>query len=92
MRASGPHSASSSSPLTLVYSRPVNIAEQKAKGVDFEANYRTELFSHPFSVRALVTHQPDLIYSQALLPTNNQAGVSYNSTYGLLPTPKTKSR
>ncbi|MBC2666834.1 TonB-dependent receptor [Novosphingobium flavum] len=90
VRASG-NPLDKNSALTLVYNRNINIAEQHARGWDFEANWRTGIGGKPFSIRALVTYQPTLVYSQVGLPTQNQAGVTYNATYGLYPTPKWKA-
>ena len=77
----------SANALTKVYNRRVNIAVQKAWGIDYEMNYATRIRERAFSVRTLVTWQPHLIYSQETLPTNDQAGAGYSATYGLLPTP-----
>ena len=78
---------SAANALTKIYNRRINIAVQKAWGIDYEMNYATRLREHAFSVRTLVTYQPHLLYSQFSLPTNDQAGAGYNGTYGLLPTP-----
>ncbi len=77
--------------ITKVYNRRINVAVQKAQGIDFESNWRTSLLGRQFSLRGLVTYQPHLIYSTPPLATNDQAGVSFNDTYGLNPTPVWKA-
>jgi len=66
---------------------PYNIAAQRTWGIDFETNYSTRLFEHAVSLRALATFQPHLIYDQPPINRNDQAGVAYNPTFGLLPAP-----
>jgi outer membrane receptor protein involved in Fe transport len=61
---------------TKWYTVPLNIAEQKTQGVDFEANYKATLASHPFSLRGLVTYQPHIVNVQPGLVTGDAAGVS----------------
>jgi iron complex outermembrane recepter protein len=77
--------------ITKVYNRRINVAEQSTQGIDFESNWRTELLSRPFSLRTLLTYQPHLIYSQPPIKANDQAGVSFNDTYGLQPAPVWKA-
>jgi outer membrane receptor protein involved in Fe transport len=50
--------------VTKWYVVPVNVAELDTKGVDVEANYQTQLFNRPFSLRGLVTYQPHVIFDQ----------------------------
>lgn len=73
--------------LTGYVVEPYNIAEQKTWGIDFEEDYATRLFQHLLSLRTLVTWQPHLDYINPYLGFNDQAGASYNSTYGLNPAP-----
>jgi outer membrane receptor protein involved in Fe transport len=58
------------------YTTVINIAEIETYGADFEANYSTTLFDHPFSVRGLATYQPHIIYRVPGLATIDQAGSS----------------
>ncbi|MBC2666639.1 TonB-dependent receptor [Novosphingobium flavum] len=62
---------------TLFYTQlPLNIAKASTYGWDFEANYRSELFGKPLSIRALVSYQPSLRAVQTSTPTTDAAGVS----------------
>jgi iron complex outermembrane receptor protein len=76
-----------SNALTRVYNRQVNIAGQRTHGVDFEANWKLELFGRNLRLRGLVTYQPELIYEMPPLATIDQAGVAYTPTFNLLPSP-----
>jgi iron complex outermembrane receptor protein len=77
--------------ITKVYNRRINVAVQKAQGIDLEANWKAQLLDHPFSLRGLVTYQPHLIFSQPPLNENDQAGVGFNDTYGANPAPVWKA-
>jgi outer membrane receptor protein involved in Fe transport len=68
----------------LWYQTGVNIAGIETKGIDFEANYHGKIAERAFSVRALATYKPHLIYSQAGAQTIDQAGAAYDQNYGLL--------
>lgn len=65
----------------------INLASITTKGVDVELNYRDEIAGMPFSLRALVTHQPHLIFANPGLPPLEHAGVAF-ATGSLYPTPK----
>jgi outer membrane receptor protein involved in Fe transport len=86
-RPFGLGNTSTANAITKVYNQRINIATQKTWGIDFEMNWKTELFSRPFSLRTLVTYQPHLIYTQPPLTTNDLAGVGFNDTFGTLPAP-----
>jgi outer membrane receptor protein involved in Fe transport len=77
--------------LTKTIAEAVNVAVQKTWGIDFEANYSARLLDRALSLRALLNYQPHLIYSQIGLPNHDQAGVAYNSTFGLYPSPVWKA-
>jgi iron complex outermembrane receptor protein len=49
---------------TLLLSQSLNIASLTTHGIDFEANYAGRISDHAFSLRALVTYQPQLKYDQ----------------------------
>ncbi|RYY26901.1 MAG: TonB-dependent receptor [Sphingomonadales bacterium] len=67
--------------------RPINLAKVTTYGVDFEANYATQLFGQPFSIRALAAYQPHIRYIQPSVPTLDQGGVAFGSM-GLTASPK----
>ncbi|WP_206239930.1 TonB-dependent receptor domain-containing protein [Novosphingobium terrae] len=48
---------------TLLYSQTLNVASLNTHGVDFEMNYAHPIANHAFSLRALVTYQPTLLYN-----------------------------
>jgi outer membrane receptor protein involved in Fe transport len=73
---------------TYFYNVPINAASIHTRGVDFEANYATQLFDNPFSVRVLVTYQPMLKQVTPSLADVDVAGVAYSSVGGLGATPK----
>jgi outer membrane receptor protein involved in Fe transport len=75
-RPLGYTNTSAANAVTRWYSVPLNIAELSVYGIDFEANYRTELFGHPFSLRGLATYQPHSITHQPAAQTTDSAGVS----------------
>jgi outer membrane receptor protein involved in Fe transport len=49
---------------TLLLSQSLNIASLTTHGIDFELNYANRIADKPFSLRALVTYQPQLKYDQ----------------------------
>ncbi|WP_206243517.1 TonB-dependent receptor [Novosphingobium terrae] len=65
--------------VTSFTSTVINIARVRTWGFDYEANYAHALFGHPFSLRALVTWQPHIIYEQPGINTIDVAGVSFSS-------------
>jgi outer membrane receptor protein involved in Fe transport len=62
--------------VTKWYTAPLNIAEQKTYGADFEANYKTQLAGQPFALRGLVTYQPHNRQFQPTVTTTDSAGVT----------------
>jgi iron complex outermembrane receptor protein len=70
--------ASQANHVTAFYTRLVNIAEQKTSGIDFEANFNTQMLNRALSLRALVTYQPHILYVLPLAPVvYDTAGVAY---------------
>jgi outer membrane receptor protein involved in Fe transport len=58
--------------ITLITSTPVNLASQHARGLDFEASYRHELFGGNLTLRALATRYLKNYQSNGInLPTDN---------------------
>ncbi|MBC2665862.1 TonB-dependent receptor [Novosphingobium flavum] len=49
---------------TAVYQKFLNIASFSTRGVDVEANYKTEIADHGLNLRALLSWQPKLTYDQ----------------------------
>ncbi len=66
--------------------RPVNLAQIKTHGVDFEVNYLGRLFGQAFSVRGLAAYQPHIRYIQPSVPTIDQGGVAFGAA-GLTASP-----
>jgi iron complex outermembrane recepter protein len=87
VRPLGCCSTAANNTLTGYVVEPYNIAGQRTWGADFETDYSTRLFERALSLRLLATFQPHLLYQQPPITTNDQAGASYNSTFGLLPAP-----
>ena len=56
------------------YVRSLNIAEFKAYGADFEANYTANLFGNQLSLRGLLTWQPHIYLTTPGSPTQDNAG------------------
>jgi outer membrane receptor protein involved in Fe transport len=69
--------------------RPVNLAQIKTYGVDFEVNYAGSLFGQPFSLRGLAAYQPHIRYIQPSVPTIDQGGVAFGSA-GLTASPSVR--
>ena len=65
----------------------INIAEIQSNGVDFEANYATELFGRALSLRGLASYQPHIYYRTPALVTIDAAGSAFG-TNGLQASPK----
>lgn len=78
--------------VTLWYSRKVNLASIHTEGVDLESNYHSGIADHAFSMRALVTYTPHLIYNNLGFPTIDQAGAAYYDAYLLLPAPVVRAQ
>jgi iron complex outermembrane receptor protein len=64
----------------------INLAEIDTAGVDFELNYRTNLFGRPLMLRGLAAYQPHIRYIQPSVPTIDQGGVAFGSN-GLTASP-----
>lgn len=79
----------SSNVVTAWLVRPVNLAQIKTYGVDFELNYAGSLFGQPFSVRGLAAYQPHIRYIQPSVPTIDQGGVAFGSA-GLTSSPSVR--
>lgn len=74
----GPITDTSRSNSVISYLRvPVNAAELKTHGIDFEVNYSDELFARPFSIRLLASYQPHVYLSAPGQNKTDQAGVSF---------------
>jgi outer membrane receptor protein involved in Fe transport len=76
--------------MTNFYIRPINIAKQEISGIDLESSWRTDLFERPFSLRALVTYQPHILYYIPFANRQDVAGVAYPAIGGL-PAPVVKA-
>ncbi|WP_137787751.1 TonB-dependent receptor [Sphingomonas sp. 3P27F8] len=59
--------------------KPINIAQIKTAGVDFEVNYANRLFGRPLSIRVLAAYQPHIRYIQPSVPTIDQGGVAFGA-------------
>ena len=57
----------------------INIAEIETWGVDFEANYATDLFGRPMTLRLLTAYQPHIYYRQPGVQTVDQGDVAYGA-------------
>jgi iron complex outermembrane receptor protein len=75
--------------VTAWYTQNVNISEIETWGVDFEANYRTELLGRPASFRLLAAWQPHVYYRQPVVTTVDQGGVAFGPI-GLAATPSVR--
>jgi iron complex outermembrane receptor protein len=84
---SNPLATSAANAVTDWYQQPLNVAQQSTWGIDFEANYRSELFGRPMMLRLLTTWQPHLIIKQPGIVDNDYAGVAFG-TNGIQATPK----
>ncbi|PXA93688.1 hypothetical protein DMC18_08250 [Caulobacter sp. D5] len=73
--------------VTQWISTVINIAEIESNGVDFEANYGTELFGRSLSLRGLASYQPHIYYRTPALVTIDAAGSAFG-TNGLQASPK----
>jgi outer membrane receptor protein involved in Fe transport len=63
VRSGGNTSYSAQNTVLLWYTRPVNVAEIHTKGVDTELDVKGQIAGRAFSLRALATYMPNLIYS-----------------------------
>ena len=68
---------SAANAVTKWYNIPINVAMNETWGVDLEANYSTQLFKHPLTLRGLVGYQPHIIYAQPNVVTTDTAGVDF---------------
>jgi iron complex outermembrane receptor protein len=64
---------------TALYTESLNVADQWSDGVDLEINYAGRVHEHPFSVRALTTYQPNIVYQVPGNAQYNMAGVAFNN-------------
>jgi outer membrane receptor protein involved in Fe transport len=80
-------STSAANLVTAWYQTVINIAEIESYGADVEANYATRLFEQPFSIRALASYQPHIIYRAPSLVTVDQSGAVFGPN-GLSASPK----
>jgi len=86
IRPNGYTDKSASNAVTAWVVENVNLSQVETWGVDFEANYATQLFSRPASLRALVAWQPHIYYRQPDVPTIDQGGAAFGPTgYGATP-------
>jgi iron complex outermembrane receptor protein len=58
---------------------PINLAQIKTSGVDFEINYQGHLFGRALALRGLAAYQPHIRYIQPSVPTIDQGGVAFGS-------------
>jgi iron complex outermembrane receptor protein len=65
----------------------INISEIESNGVDFEANYATELFDRALSLRGLASYQPHIYYRTPALVTIDAATSAFG-TNGLQASPE----
>ena len=74
--------------LTAVYTRNINIAQQKVSGIDLEGNWNTQLLDRALSLRGLLTYQPHINYTLPNDPVKyDNAGVAYSTVGGGQPSP-----
>ena len=73
---------------TYFFSRSINAASAFTRGIDIEANYATDLFDHPLSLRVLTTYQPVLKQDTPTIGVVDVAGYAYAPAGGLGSTPK----
>jgi iron complex outermembrane receptor protein len=85
-RPSGYTNTSSANVVTEWFVQPLNIAELRTWGADFESDFRTTVLARPLSLRAFATFQPHLVYEQPGVATYDQAGVDFNNS-GVQSTP-----
>jgi iron complex outermembrane receptor protein len=62
---------------TGLFSRSLNLAHQWTEGADIEANYAGRVHDHPFSLRALATYQPHIVYSAPGSTPFDMGGVGF---------------
>ena len=62
------------------YVKYLNFANIETKGVDFEANYASQLFGRPMSLRLLTAYQPHAYYRLPNVPTIDQGNVAFGPT------------
>ncbi|MDF7775295.1 TonB-dependent receptor [Sphingomonas sp. AOB5] len=79
----------SSNVVTAWLVRPVNLAQIKTYGVDFEVNYSGQLFGQALNIRGLAAYQPHIRYIQPSVPTIDQGGVAFGSA-GLTASPSVR--
>lgn len=72
--------------VTAWYVKPINLAQIKTYGVDFEANYAGHLGTHALNLRGLAAWQPHIRYIQPGVFDVDQGGVAFGSN-GLTASP-----
>jgi outer membrane receptor protein involved in Fe transport len=87
VRALGNYTYSPQNTVLLWYVRGVNVSEVHTKGIDSELNYHTKIAAHDFSLRALATYMPHLIYSEPPGVTVDLAGTN-GLVFGVNQSPK----
>jgi iron complex outermembrane receptor protein len=63
--------------MTELFSRSLNLAHQWTEGADLEANYAGRVHEHPYSLRALATYQPHIVYSAPGSAPFDMGGVGF---------------
>lgn len=69
-------------PITSVAVLPVNVAKQVARGLDFEASYRTQVFGGNLTLRGLATRYLENSTDDGITPRTDTVGT--NGTNGTL--------
>ncbi|HUO23427.1 MAG TPA: TonB-dependent receptor [Caulobacteraceae bacterium] len=67
--------------VTAWISEELNISQIQTYGADFEANYAGRAFDRPYSVRALLTYQPHLVYVQPSATTIDMGDAGTSAAY-----------
>ena len=76
-RPDGFTDTAASNAVTEWFNEEINIANQLTRGADLEANYATEVFTHPLKLRFFESYQPHLIQKVPGLTTVDLAGVAF---------------
>ena len=67
-----------------------NVSKIETYGADFELNYATRLFDHPFSARLLTTWQPHYLFEQPGAPVYDFGNVAFPNLVPLQGIPATQ--
>ena len=70
-------SRSASNTATGLFSANLNLATQWTEGADLEVNYAGRIHDRPFSLRALATYQPHIVYSAPNSADFDMGGVAF---------------